>query len=317
MHPARSVILFTTASGAGYGMIFLIVLGQLTGLLPLDSTLAFSSFGTAFALIILGLASSTFHLGRPERAWRALTQWRSSWLSREGIFALSTFIPTGLYALLAAFGDGIFGNTMVLLALASLLLCAATVYCTAMIYASLKPVPAWCNHLVPASYLVLALSSGALLLNCILYFHSLNNRITDGITVILLLAGLVTKFLYWQYIAENKGLSSVGTATGLGKMGKVRLLEAAHSEANYLMKEMGFKIARKHSRRLRKITFVCGFILPVFLISVAGLFASTALTNLVITLSILLGTIGVLTERWLFFAEAKHSVSLYYGAEKL
>ncbi|WP_020593907.1 dimethyl sulfoxide reductase anchor subunit family protein [Kiloniella laminariae] len=317
MHPAKSVILFTTASGAGYGMIFLLTLGQLLGILPFNSTLAFSGFGTAFFLIILGLASSTFHLGRPERAWRALSQWRSSWLSREGILAISSFIPAGLYALLIVVGQGSFDGLVIFSGLVSLMLCTATVYCTAMIYASLKPIPAWYNRLVPTSYLVLALSSGALLLSCILHFQGLSDLITDITTIILLLASLVTKFLYWQHIAEHRGRSSVGTATGLGKLGKVRLLEAAHSEANYLMKEMGFRIARKHSQRLRKITFISGFVLPVFLISLVGVLASTTLANLVMILAILMGTTGILTERWLFFAEAKHTVSLYYGAEKL
>ncbi|MCK5623016.1 MAG: dimethyl sulfoxide reductase anchor subunit, partial [Alphaproteobacteria bacterium] len=99
MHPAFSVIFFTTASGAGYGLlVWLGVFGAL-GLLPPDRWFGVTAFGLAFGLVTAGLLSSTFHLGHPERAWRALTQWKTSWLSREGVVAVLTYIPTGLYAI--------------------------------------------------------------------------------------------------------------------------------------------------------------------------------------------------------------------------
>ena len=41
----------------------------------------------AYALASGGLIASTFHLGHPERAIKAFTQWRSSWLSREAWLA--------------------------------------------------------------------------------------------------------------------------------------------------------------------------------------------------------------------------------------
>ncbi|MDH3582039.1 MAG: dimethyl sulfoxide reductase anchor subunit, partial [Hyphomicrobiales bacterium] len=99
MHPAYSVILLTTASGAGYGLLILLSLYGLLGFVPAGRWLGFAGFGVAFALITIGLLASTFHLGRPERAWRAFSQWRSSWLSREGVLATMTYVPTGLFAL--------------------------------------------------------------------------------------------------------------------------------------------------------------------------------------------------------------------------
>src|SRR3546814_7492212 len=99
MHPAKSVILFTTASGAGYGLIaWLGVLAALC-LLPAERWFGLVAFGLGLGLVVLGLLSSTLHLGRPERAWRAFSQWRSSWLSREGVAAVATFLPVGLFAL--------------------------------------------------------------------------------------------------------------------------------------------------------------------------------------------------------------------------
>ncbi len=317
MHPAKSVILFTIASGAGYGLLFLLILGHMLGLFPTDSPLAWSSFGTAFLLIITGLLSSTFHLGRPERAWRALTQWKTSWLSREGILAIVTFVPTGLYGLLWIFASQSAIPALPIIGLAALILCAATVYCTSMIYACLKPVSAWHNRFVPMSYLALSLSTGALILNGILHLQGKNDQLFDMITIVLIIMSVIIKFFYWQFIDENKATSTVGSATGLGSMGEVRLLEAAHTEANYLMKEMGFQIARKHAKKLRNITFISGFILPIFLISLIGMINSSGMAQLIVITSILFGAIGIITERWLFFAEAKHTVSLYYGAKSI
>src|SRR5882672_450227 len=99
MHPAYSVILFTTASGAGYGLLVWLAAAVLLDLVPAERWLGLTGFGLAFALITAGLLSSTAHLGRPERAWRAFSQWRTSWLSREGVLAVFTYLPAGLLAL--------------------------------------------------------------------------------------------------------------------------------------------------------------------------------------------------------------------------
>ena len=98
MHPAYSVIFFTTATGAGYGLLAPFGLAAGFGLLPADFGFALAGTAMAYVLIVAGLLSSTFHLGHPERAWRALSQWRSSWLSREGVLAIAAFGPTGLFA---------------------------------------------------------------------------------------------------------------------------------------------------------------------------------------------------------------------------
>src|SRR5579862_5903884 len=100
MHPALSIIFFTTASGAGFALLLLIGIGVPLQLLPENAGFGLAVLATAFTLAAGGLVSSVFHLGRPERAWRAFSQWRSSWLSREGVMAVLTFLP----ALLFAFG---------------------------------------------------------------------------------------------------------------------------------------------------------------------------------------------------------------------
>src|SRR6266481_2948530 len=99
MHPALSIVFFTTSSGAGFALLLLLGLGAPLGLLPSSSQFGFAALAVAVLLAGGGLASSILHLGRPERAWRAFSQWRSSWLSREGIASLFTFVPTALFGI--------------------------------------------------------------------------------------------------------------------------------------------------------------------------------------------------------------------------
>ena len=167
MHPAPSVIFFTMISGAGYGMLFLLGYGAATRLLPPDRIFGLAGFALALGFVTIGLVSSLFHLGHPERAWRALSQWRSSWLSREGMLAIATYIPTAPFAVAWAFYSY---NTDAIAAIGAVagLFAAATVYATANIYATLKPIRQWHNGWVAPVYLVLSLMSGALWINVLL-----------------------------------------------------------------------------------------------------------------------------------------------------
>jgi DMSO reductase anchor subunit len=261
MHPAHSVILFTTFSGAGYGLLFLTGLLAGTPMLPDGGWFAAAAFGLSLGAISLGLAASTFHLGHPERAWRALSQWRSSWLSREGALSLLTYPPAVALAVLWVF----YGRPLPWLGWLSALLAAATVYCTAMIYASLKPIPRWHHPLVPPIYLLLALMTGALLLQALLAVFSAIPPALPWLVAAPLLAAMTIKLAYWRAIDGAGATSSAESATGLGAGGKVRLLEAPHTQENYVMQEMGHAIARKHAGRLRRIALGLAFLLPLLL----------------------------------------------------
>lgn len=314
MHPAKSVIFFTTASGAGYGLLLILLLGNVFGMLPSYIFFLLVGYGLAFILIGAGLLSSTFHLGHPERAWRALTQWRSSWLSREGVMAILTFVPTGLYAIYVIFFQGSYSVFMEILGIVGAVFCAITVYCTAMIYASLKPIHAWSNNYVPFGYLLLSLTTGAVLMTGLMMIWGYDTGFLGWLSPLLLLGSLVWKRSYWQFLDQTKSVSSPESATGLGEFGAVSLLEAPHTEANYLMKEMGFKIARKHSDKLRRFVLLAGFGAPFILLAFA-LFQAGVLGGIAAVLAVLLAGAGICVERWLFFAEAKHTVGLYYGAK--
>ena len=313
MHPALSIVLFTTSSGAGFALLLLLGLGAPLGLLPASALFAFVALAVAVALAAAGLVSSVFHLGRPERAWRAFSQWRSSWLSREGVFSVLTFIPLGVFGV----GWVFFGATrgvVGLCGIAAAALAAATIYCTGMIYASLKPIHQWHNSWVVPSYLALALMSGCLMLDFLVRLWVPRAAGLALLALAVLFVAWRIKEGYWRFIDTISARSTVASATALGSRGKVRLFEPPHTEENYLLQEMGFRIARKHARRLRRLARLAGFAVPA-LASLLALFLAGAPGAAASGVAVVSAALGLVLERWLFFAEAKHTVMLYYGAD--
>jgi sulfite dehydrogenase (quinone) subunit SoeC len=313
MHPAYSVILFTTASGAGYGLLVWLCLGGLFGLIPTERWLGVAGFGLALALITAGLLSSTAHLGRPERAWRAFSQWRTSWLSREGVLAVATYVPAALAApgwvILESIG-GPFEAAAVLTVLGAL----GTLYTTGMIYASLRTIRQWHQPLTAPIYIALGLASGAVLLNLLLRGFDRGDVWADWLAGVSLAIAAALKWAYWMRIDGEVREFTAEAATGLGHLGKVRPLEPPHTQPNFVMREMGYRVARKHALKLRNLALLLGFGLPaglLFLTSVAGW--APALAGA--ALAAISMAVGIVTERWLFFAEAEHVSMLYYGAD--
>jgi DMSO reductase anchor subunit len=311
MNPALSIIFFSTASGAGFGLLMLTGIAAPLGLVPQNAGFGFVSLVVAAALAVAGLLSSTLHLGRPERAWRAFSQWRTSWLSREGVFSVLTFVPAAIFGI----GWLFFGRTDGVIGLCGIVaaaLAGATILCTGMIYASLKPIRQWHNRWVAPIYLLLGLMAGLLLLDLIVRFWARPVGI-PALTLVVIAFAWWLKERYWRFIDMTAAPSTIATATGLGRRGKVRMLEPPNTEENYLLKEMGFRIARKHRIRLRLVARVTAFAAPL-LATLVALLAGSALAAAVAVLS---AALGLVVERWLFFAEAKHTVMLYYGAESV
>ena len=311
MHPAGSTILFTTTSGAGYGLLFILgVLGPL-GLVPSGALFGFIAMGLALALIGCGLLASTAHLGRPERMLLAFREWRTSWLSREGVASIITFLPAGALGIGWVFLGGPRGWFALAGALASAT-AAATVFCTAMIYASLKPIRQWRQPLVPPVYLALALMTGAVLLLALTQALAAATPLFAVLVIFAIIVAWPLKNAYWRAIDAQKPSNDLASATGLGHLGKVRALESPHTEENFLMREMGFVIARKHAAKLRRIVHVGLFGVPLVC---AGLtLAAPAIVGAMAAfVAVLSAGLGVGVERWLFFAEARHTAMIFYG----
>ena len=289
MHPAKSIILFTTLSGLGFGYLAFLCLG----LPPVSGWAAAAGFGLGMALASAGLVASTFHLGHPERALKAFSQWRSSWLSREGWLACLTLAVTGANAALAVFADA----RILPLAWLGSVLCALTIFATSMIYAQLRTVPRWNHWTTTALFLLVAFCGGALLSGM------------TGLAFALLAVTALMQCYAWR-VGDTRlqtSTTSTATATGLGRLGTVRMFESPHTGDSYLTREMVHVVARRHARKLRLAAFLLSFLLPISMLAVAPVYYPVfwAATCVHIT--------GVFILRWLFFAEAEHVVGFYYG----
>jgi sulfite dehydrogenase (quinone) subunit SoeC len=313
LHPAYSVIVFSTLSGAGYGLLALAALaGAAHG--P-ASSFAFGALvlGVGLGLVTIGLLSSMLHLGHPERAWRAMSQWRSSWLSREGVMALATYVPAVVFGWLWL-DPASSPMAIRIVGLLLALMCALTVVCTAMIYCSLATIRQWRQPLVLPVYLVMAVATGAALLLAIATPFGRGAAVLAIIAVVALLGAMVLKLCYWHAIDRAPRELTLAMATGLPE--PVRQWELAHTARNFVMQEMGYHVGRRHARRLRRMV--------VALLAVAAILALPALSlgagilaAIAAVLSAASALAGALIERWLFFAEAEHVSMLYYGEERL
>ncbi|MCX7312720.1 MAG: DmsC/YnfH family molybdoenzyme membrane anchor subunit [Hyphomicrobiales bacterium] len=311
MHPAYSVIVFTTASGAGYGLLVWIAAGVAFGFAPRDAAFGFVGMGVALAMITTGLLTSTLHLGRPERAWRAFSQWRTSWLSREGVAAVVTYIPAGLLGLGLVFGE--FAPGQIVLGAALSAPCALiTLWCTGMIYASLPTIRAWHQPLVAPLYVVLGLATGGVLMTGLLlsFGHDAHWIAAGGGAAMLL--GAILKRLYWTAIDTAKKTYTAEAATGLGHLGTVRPLDPPHTQPNFVMREIGYQVARRHAEKLRSTAAMLLFLLPLAAALLLLINPPHALQLIIAALATASMIAGVLMERWLFFAEAEHVVVVYY-----
>ncbi|MCE8512370.1 dimethyl sulfoxide reductase anchor subunit [Ruegeria pomeroyi] len=293
MHPAPSVIIFTTLSGLGFGLLAFLGLG----LPDVSGWVAFVFFAIAFGLAVGGLLAATFHLGRPERAWKAFRQWRTSWLSREGCAAVAALLVMGLYAIGVIF----LNQRWSVLGWLGAALSLGTVFTTSMIYAQLKTIPRWNMNLTPAMFLSFSLAGGALLAGQ-----------SAAAIVLLLIAGAV-QLAYWKQgdaALANSG-TDIGTATGLGSRGTVRAFEPPHTGSNYLLREFVHVVGRKHAAKLRMLALGFGFVLPLALLLVP--MHDVVVKHLLALIAVIAHLIGIATSRWLFFAQAEHVVGLYYG----
>ncbi|MBQ66380.1 MAG: dibenzothiophene desulfurase [Marinovum sp.] len=288
MHPAPSVIIFTSLSGLGFGLLTFLGFGMPapTGLV------AFVFFAIAYLLAVGGLLASTFHLGHPERALKAFTQWKTSWLSREA------WLSVGALLVMAAYGAGLvfFGIAVAPLGWLGAILSLATVFATSMIYGQLKTVPRWNTRLTPLLFLTLSLAGGGLL----------SGQISSAL--MLLMAAGIVQIAYW--ITGDRALAQSGTslasATGLGEIGTVRAFEPPHTGTNYLLKEFVHVVGRKHASKLRIIALILMIGTPVALLSIP-------FAHWIALVAVIAHVAGLFVSRWLFFAQAEHVVGLYYG----
>ncbi|MCX7192873.1 MAG: dimethyl sulfoxide reductase anchor subunit [Proteobacteria bacterium] len=319
MKPAYSVIFLTTLIGAAQGLFLALFTHQsyaLFGLLPMQSG-AFYGYGSVLAILLLtgGLIASFFHLGRPERAWRSATQWRTSWLSRE-VIALPAFMGlTFLYAVVHLSGfnpevvmlpSGLSVNLSVVLGVIGTLLAFVLFICTGMIYACLRFLREWHSPLTVINYILMGGASGFTLGA---FYAALTvpsqAAFFGGWAIIITLLALLGRIASLVRNARLKPKSTIQTAIGV-KHPYIRQRSQGFMGGSFNTREFFHGKSDAFLRTIKPAFLLLAFIVPL------GLLALGMLTPLLFGIAFVIQYAGLLAERWFFFAQANHPQNHYY-----
>jgi DMSO reductase anchor subunit len=322
MHPAFSVIFLTTLIGVGQGLFLALYTGQLysvVNVLPVQDSHSFYGWGSLLALLFLigGLIASVFHLGRPERAWRSATQWRTSWLSREVIVLPAFMGLTAIYGLvhyfdlnpvLLQFSGEFTVDLSLVIGGINTVLAFTLFFCTAMIYACIKFLQEWATPLTVVNYVLLGSASGFSLATAFAaYVGSDLVAFYGAWAIIITLAAFVSRTASLLRNAHIKYKSSLRSAIGI-RHAHIEQKSQGFMAGSFNTREYFHGASRQFLRSIKWIFLTLVFPLPVVLLSI-GLGSSIFP---ILALAFLIQYTGLLAERWFFFAQANHPQNLYY-----
>ena len=311
MNPAFSVIFLTTLIGVGQGLFIVVVLGQpYSGETVADINLDFMLLGSAISLLLLGLGlfASFFHLGRPERAWRAATKWRTSWLSREVIvlpIAMLIVFCFGMLRYFPEWGSETIRNAIGWAGVAAMIL---LYICTGMIYACIKFLQEWATPWTLINFGLLGIAAGLLLASALAatvgepavrYFIPW----TLAVTTIAMLARL---FSFYRN-SQIKSRSSMQTAIGIRHQ-KITQRSMGFTGGSFNTRAFFHHCTQSTLRNMRTLAVTMVFVIPIVMI--CGYIALDRVDLLWV--GALVQYIGLIADRWLFFAQANHPQNLYY-----
>jgi len=304
MHPAWSLLLFTTLAGTAQGL--LLALAVASWLLPLPTVFLLGAIALAEMLLTAGLLASFFHLGQKGRAWRAAAMWRTSWMSREVIILPLLMAWVALWWLAIAMD----ASPTVLRVLSALVVIGtfALWYCTAMIYACLRFLQEWAHPLTVVNFTLLGMSSGSVLL-CALSSLAGQNDLLQSLQFWALGSTLLAWFMRRQALRRNARLSPTSTlqsATGIQNPNLVQK-SMGMSAGSFNTREFFHGATAQTVRRMPYVFQILLFALPLLLVAALGAHSVMAWV-----LAVLLQFAGLLAERWVFFAQARHPQNLFY-----
>jgi DMSO reductase anchor subunit len=307
MNPAFSVLVFTTAAGAGQGLVVAIALALLAGV-ALDTALVQSGLLVATVLLVVGLGASFLHLGRPGRAWRAATMWRTSWLSRE-VIVLPAFIALVVFWYLSS--RGVLPRAPgPLLPVAAIALAALLWWCTAMIYACLRFIEEWAQPLTIVNFVLLGMSSGLVVASALAALRGAAGALSIAVpaaTVVTVVA-CTTRLLALSRNARIRHRSTLQSATGI-RAERLAQTSMGMSAGSFNTREFFHRASRAALGRIKAGSIACAFALPVLVLALVW---SGALPPIACLVALLVQAPGLLADRWLFFAQARHPQNLYY-----
>jgi len=324
MHPAFSVIFLTTLIGAGQGLFLALYTGQLYSVVevvPVEDSHHHYGVGALIALMFLaaGLFSSFFHLGHPERAWRSAACWRTSWLSRE-VIVLPTFMAavalyglvhySGINPVLFTLRDNFRIDLSLVIGGFTTILAFALFLCTGMIYACIKFLQEWSTPLTVVNYTLLGSASGFTLAAVFAAYQG--SQLTDfygGWAILLTLAGLVTRVSSLIRNRRIKYKSTLHTAIGI-RHAKIVQQSQGFMGGSFNTRDFFHGAPQAIFVLIKWLFLVLVFPVPIFLLSLG--MAAEALPAL--AAAFIVQYLGLLAERWFFFAQANHPQNLYYQA---
>ena len=292
MRPQFSIILFTTLAGMAQGLLFFIALSNLYNQATSNAFLTGLALPVAFALLSLGLIASFFHLGHPERAWRAAMMWRTSWLSRE-VIALPAVMAITLIAY-------VYASTAQVPQWVWLMLLATTIalwICTAKIYQCIRFIQEWSHPSTLSNFILLGMTSGWILLELLIaiWGESAFQMIDAPLSIIAFLL---------LFLSFNLKLA---TATGI-KSSAIRQTSMGLMGGSFNTREFFHHQTDRVITNIRKIILLLAFVIPMLLMA----YTINHPNILGIGLALLIHYLGLIAERWLFFADANHPQNLYY-----
>lgn len=314
MRPAFSLIFFTSMAGMAQGLVVSLIILHLAGDPLPNHFMNYLAFPVALLLLVGGLLASFFHLGHPERAWRAIFMWRTSWLSRE-VLVLPSFIALTILAYFYSWQFSLIPNWLwFLLGLFAALLWV----CTAMIYQCIRFIQEWAHPMTMVNFVGLGFASGWFLLMTLFTLWSVwfpdraivtSNNLPGvvGFTAALLLLCLTFKLWIWKRNRTLRPKSTLQSATGITQ-GPVRQISMGMMGGSFNTREFFHQQTNFFVANVRKLAFFATYIIPVTMLAFA---ASQSSLNL-ITIAFLVHLLGLMGERWLFFAESNHPQNLYY-----
>lgn len=322
MHPALSVIFLTTLIGVGQGMFLALFTGQsyaAAQFLPAQDSSGFYAAGSVIALsfLLAGLVASFFHLGHPERAWRAAAMWRTSWLSREVIvlpivmlfvFIYGVMHIMGWDAVIATTETGVMFHASLLVGTLGSLAVFLLFLCTAMIYAAIKFLQEWSNPLTVINYLLLGTASGFTLATAFSHEAAPDlTRFYGTWAIIITVAAFITRSASLIRNSRLKYKSTIQTAIGVRHNQIVQKSQGAMG-GSFNTREYFHGKTAMFLQSIKWIFMVLVFAAPIVLL-IAGMRNNSIIA---LVAAFVVQYTGLLFERWLFFAQARHPQNIYY-----
>lgn len=308
MKPAASIIFFTTLAGSAQGVALTVAAASLTGAAPASAASAAGMLWFAAATLLVALISSFFHLGHPERAWRTVLMWRTSWMSREVIVLPAFIVVVAAWALLLTLGRGRSAGVTAL-ACAAIVLAFALWYCTAMIYACIRFIPEWAHPLTIVNYSAIGIASG-LVTACALSAAFGDADFAGALTPWAIAATVLACLLRVVSLRRNARLapkSTLQSATGI-RSPHVQQKSMGMTGGSFNTREFFHDASPRIYRAMKPTFLLLAFAVPVVLLGVGWAAEMPGIAMLAAFVQL----VGVLAERWFFFAQANHPQNLYY-----